>query len=182
MPQARARLGKVARSDRRTRSPRPTLNYLYAILETETTIALERMGLDPTLGLMRSEKRYRPALASGVMESVRRVPDRIAIDLLTDHELGRGEGFETRKGVCRLGPPMARALGGFSEELREAVAPHAERLVRSVEGAWSSDAVDPGAASGGCGPWSGAVRETLHEVIPSGPVLPDATPKKGALS
>jgi hypothetical protein len=66
------------------------------------------------------------------MKSVRPVADRIAIEMLTDRELRRGEVFETRKGVCRLGPATARALGGFSEELREAVVPHAEKLERDL--------------------------------------------------
>ena len=32
------------------------LNYLYAILESEATIAAHRMGFDPTLGLMHADK------------------------------------------------------------------------------------------------------------------------------
>jgi CRISP-associated protein Cas1 len=47
------------------------LNYLYAILESETTIAAHRMGFDPTLGLMHVDKRYRASLASDLMEPAR---------------------------------------------------------------------------------------------------------------
>ena len=39
------------------------LNYLHAILESETTIAAYRMGFDPSLGLMHVDKRYRPSLS-----------------------------------------------------------------------------------------------------------------------
>jgi hypothetical protein len=35
-------------------------------------------------------------------------------------------------GVCRLGPTLARKLGGRSDVLREAVGPHAERLAREL--------------------------------------------------
>jgi CRISPR-associated protein Cas1 len=90
------------------------------------------MGLDPTLGLMHSDKRHRPSLASDLMEPVRPMADQIAIERLRDRELGRKEVFETRKGVCRLGPTLARELGAHSEDLRNAVGPHAERLVRDL--------------------------------------------------
>jgi CRISP-associated protein Cas1 len=103
-----------------------------AILETETTIAAHRMGFDPSLGLMHTDQRYRASLSSNLMEPVRPVADRIAIELLQSRELARGEVVETRKGVCRLGPTLARQLGGHSDALREAVGPHAERLAREL--------------------------------------------------
>lgn len=108
------------------------LNYLYAILQTEATIAAQRMGFDPTLGLMHSDKRYRPSLASDLMEPVRPVVDRIVFELLVDREFSRGDVVETRQGICRLGPGLARELGARSHGLREAVGPHAERLAREL--------------------------------------------------
>jgi CRISPR-associated protein Cas1 len=111
------------------------LNYLYAILQTEATIAAQRMGFDPTLGLMHADKRYRPSLASDLMEPVRPVADRIVIDLLQERDLSRGEVVETRQGVCRLGTPLARELADKSHLLREGVGPHAERLASDLLGA-----------------------------------------------
>lgn len=108
------------------------LNYLYAILQTEATIALRRMGLDPGLGLMHSDKRYRPSLASDLMEPVRPTADRIVLDLLLARELSRGDVVETRQGVCRLGPSMVRELSEHAGQLREVVGPHAEQLVRDL--------------------------------------------------
>jgi CRISPR-associated protein Cas1 len=90
------------------------------------------MGFDPTLGLMHADKRYRPSLASDLMEPVRPVAARIVIELLESKELERGEGVETRQGVCRLGTEMARELGIHAHSLRRAVGPHAERLVRDL--------------------------------------------------
>jgi len=106
------------------------VNYLYAILETEATIAAHRMGFDPALGLMHADKRYRPSLASDLMEPARPSVDAIAVDLLSDRELRRGEVFETRKGVCRLGRSLAHELASFAPDLGKAVAPHAERVAR----------------------------------------------------
>ena len=79
------------------------LNYLYAILESETTIAAYRMGFDPSLGLMHADKRYRPSLSSDLMEPARPVADRFAVELLRDRQLARGDVVETREGICRLG-------------------------------------------------------------------------------
>jgi len=108
------------------------LNYLYAIAQTEATIAAQRMGFDPTLGLMHTDKRYRPSLASDLMEPVRPVADRIAFELLRDRQFSRGEVIETRQGVCRLGAGLARELGQHSGAMREAVGLHAERLAREL--------------------------------------------------
>jgi CRISPR associated protein Cas1 len=43
--------------------------------QTEATIAAQRMGFDPTLGLMHTDKRYRHSLSSDLMEPVRAVTD-----------------------------------------------------------------------------------------------------------
>jgi len=108
------------------------VNYLYAILETEATNAAQRMGFDPTLGLMHADKRYRPSLASDLMEPARPAADELAVSLLEARKLCRGEVFETRLGICRLGPSLARELGSFAPVLGKAVAPHAERLARVI--------------------------------------------------
>jgi CRISPR-associated protein Cas1 len=67
------------------------VNYLAAILQTEATIAAQRMGFDPTIGLMHADKRYRPSLASDLMEPVRPVADRIVLELLAGREFSRGD-------------------------------------------------------------------------------------------
>jgi CRISPR/Cas system-associated endonuclease Cas1 len=90
------------------------------------------MGFDPTIGLMHSDKRYRPSLPSDLMEPARPVVDRIAFELLRDREFCRGEVVETRQGVCRLGAGLARELGEHSPVLREAVGRHAEQLAREL--------------------------------------------------
>jgi len=122
-----------SKSPRKAGTPaHAVLNYLYAIALTEATIAAQRMGFDPTLGLMHSDKRYRPSLSSDLMEPVRPVADRIAFELLRDREFSRGEVVETRQGVCRLGVGLARELGQHSGALREVVGPHAEQLAREL--------------------------------------------------
>ena len=108
------------------------LNYLYAILQTEATIAAQRMGFDPTIGLMHTDNRYRPSLASDLMEPVRPMVDRVAMEILLERELSRGDVVETRQGVCRLGPGLARDLGSRAHLFRAAVGPHAEGLASAL--------------------------------------------------
>ncbi len=79
------------------------------------------MGFDPSLGLMHSDKRYRPSLASDLMEPARPAADAIALDLIERREFARGDVFETRQGTCRLGTSLARELASHSEDLAQAV-------------------------------------------------------------
>lgn len=111
------------------------LNYTYAILEVEATIASHAVGFDPSLGIMHADRRYRGSLASDLMEPCRPIADRAVLDLLNDRPLRRGDVFETRGGACRVGVPLARELAHLAPELRNAVAPHAEGLVRTLLGA-----------------------------------------------
>lgn len=108
------------------------LNYAYAILETEATIAAHKLGFDPSLGLMHADQRYRGSLATDLMEPARPVADAQVLDLIQGQELTRGDIIETREGVCRVGPAMARRLAGLSPDLRSALAPHAEALARAL--------------------------------------------------
>lgn len=108
------------------------LNYSYAILEAESTIACHTMGLDPSLGLMHTDLRYRDSLATDVMEPARPAADAIVLDLLSTRVLQRGDIHETREGVCRLGPQLAHDLALHGVTLRAAVAPHAEQLAQTL--------------------------------------------------
>ena len=86
------------------------LNYSYAILEAEATIAYHTMGLDPSLGMMHTDLRYRNSLATDLMEPARPAADALVLDLLNTRVLNRGDIHETREGACRLGPQIAREI------------------------------------------------------------------------
>jgi CRISPR-associated endonuclease Cas1 len=94
------------------------LNYSYAILQAETTIAAYAVGLDPALGLMHADERYRGNLAIDLMEPLRPVVDEAVLDLLEQREFGRGDLLETPQGVCRIGAPLARELAERISSLR----------------------------------------------------------------
>jgi CRISPR/Cas system-associated endonuclease Cas1 len=82
--------------------------------------------------LTHSDKRYRPSLASDLMEPVRPVADRIAFELLRDREFSRGQVVEIRQGVGRLGTDSLASMEAMRDALREAVGQHAERLAREL--------------------------------------------------
>jgi CRISPR/Cas system-associated endonuclease Cas1 len=117
-------------------SVRAMLNYGYPILETEAIMARHAVGLDPALGLMHTDTRYRGSLATDPMEPVRPLVGRLVLDLVEGRALGRGEVMETRGGVCRLGANLARELAAMATDLRPAVIAAATsirtRLARSA--------------------------------------------------
>ncbi len=126
---------RVAQDTRPRRAPTPPhaiLNYLYAILEAEATLAARAHGLEPRLGIFHADRGFHDALSADLMESARPVAERIALELLEHHAFCRGELQETREGVCRIGPPLARQLATHAPALRAAVAPHVERLARTL--------------------------------------------------
>jgi CRISPR-associated protein Cas1 len=108
------------------------LNYGYAILETEALIAAYTLGFDPSLGLMHADVRYRGGLAIDLMEPARPVVDELVLTLLEGQELQRGDVLETPRGVCRVGRRLAGELAPIAPALRDALAPHAERLARRL--------------------------------------------------
>ena len=62
------------------------------------------------------------------MEPVRSNVDRFVLKLLTTRELERGDVFETREGVCRLGPELARQLAASASQLRSSLMPEVGHL------------------------------------------------------
>lgn len=86
------------------------LNYCYAILEAEARLALLRVGMDPHLGLLHADYRWRPSLALDLMEPIRPIADEFVLDLLEERVFSYNDFFENRKGICRIMPPLAGEL------------------------------------------------------------------------
>lgn len=78
-----------------TRNRRPprdpmnaTLSFLYTLLRSDCTSALEGVGLDPQIGFFHALRPGRPALALDLMEELRPVlADRLALTLVNRREL-----------------------------------------------------------------------------------------------
>ncbi len=106
------------------------LNYLYAILESESRLACLALGLDPSLGIWHADYRARDSLALDLMEAARPDVDQYVLQLLRTRVFTRKDFGETSRGVCRLLPPLAEELADSAAHWRKAIVPHAEHVVR----------------------------------------------------
>jgi CRISPR-associated endonuclease Cas1 len=111
------------------------LNYLYAVLESESRLALAVLGLDPGLGVIHADTPARDSLACDVMEAVRPQVDAYVLDLITRQVLKREWFFEQRDGSCRLMASFTEKLSETATTWGRAVAPVAEWVARAF---WST--------------------------------------------
>jgi CRISPR-associated protein Cas1 len=106
--------------------PNAILNYLYALLESESRLAAAAIGLDPGIGVLHADTPYRDSLACDLMEAVRPQVDAYLLEWLTREPLKREWFFEQRDGNCRLMVSFAARLSETAPTWGRAVAPIAE--------------------------------------------------------
>jgi CRISPR-associated endonuclease Cas1 len=111
------------------------LNYVYAILESEASIAARVVGLDPGLGVLHADQNNRDSLAADLMEPIRPVVDRAVFDLLARRPFAADDFHETAQGVCRLTPRPARELAESSGDWTRPVGRVAEDVARLLAAA-----------------------------------------------
>lgn len=104
------------------------LNYTYALAETECTIALRAVGLDPGLGVMHTDQRARDSLALDLIEPLRPVADDLVLQLLARRAFTSDDFIEDGRGGCRLTPALASELAGLLSELARVAAYWAEQI------------------------------------------------------
>lgn len=110
------------------------LNYLYAILEAECSVALCALGMDPGLGLFHADQRGRASLACDVMEAARPQVDGHLLDFLQRRRFTVKDFSERGDGTCRISIPLARELATTSGYWTNLVAPVVEELARRLLG------------------------------------------------
>jgi ribosomal protein L32 len=115
--------------------PNAMLNYLYAVLESESRLALAALGLDPGIGVLHVDTPSRDSLACDLMEAIRPQVDAYLLDWISREPLRREWFFEQRDGNCRLLGSFAVRLSETSPTWRRAVAPIAESISRTL---WST--------------------------------------------
>lgn len=108
------------------------LNYMYALLESESRLAAAALGLDPGIGFLHVDTDARDSLACDLMEPVRPQVDAYLLNWITRQHLRREWFFEQCDGVCRLMASFAVRLSESSSTWRSAVAPFAERVCREL--------------------------------------------------
>jgi CRISPR-associated endonuclease Cas1 len=131
-----ARISPLTGSPRLAANPaNALLNYLYAVLESESRLAAAAMGLDPGLGVLHVDAPNRDSLACDLMEPARPQIDAYVLDWLTRQPLKREWFFEQRDGNCRLMAPLAVKLSETAPTWGRAVAPFAEWTAQAL---WDS--------------------------------------------
>ena len=115
-----------------TNPPNAILNYLYAVLESESRLALAALGLDPGLGFLHVDAPNRDSLACDLMEPIRPMVDSYVVDWITSTPLKREWFFEQRNGNCRLMGSFAVRLSETAPIWRRAVGPFAEWIARTL--------------------------------------------------
>jgi CRISPR-associated endonuclease Cas1 len=108
------------------------LNYLYALVEAETVIAAQTVGLLPDLGVFHYDHRYRNSLAADLMEPIRPTVDRYLFDVLNARSFADNDFFETRTGVCRLTPRLTSELAATRAHWSQLAGPVAEQVAHAL--------------------------------------------------
>ena len=110
--------------------PNAILNYLYAILESEASLAASALGLDPGIGVLHVDTDARDSLACDLMEPIRPQVDAYLLKWILNGPLRRQWFFEERDGNCRLMGSFAVRLSETASTWRRSVAPIAELVSR----------------------------------------------------
>ncbi len=110
------------------------LNYLYALLEAETRVAVLTMGLDPGLGILRADQPSRDSLVYDVMEPARPAVDAWLLGLLRERRFARGDFCESPdgRGQIMLTKPLAHELAATLPIWARVIAPIVEQTARSL--------------------------------------------------
>jgi CRISPR-associated endonuclease Cas1 len=112
--------------------PNAMLNYLYALLESESRLAAAAMGLDPGIGLLHVDTDSRDSLACDLMEPVRPQVDAYVLEWINREPIRREWFFEQGDGNCRLMGSFAVRLSETARTWGRAVAPIAEWVSREL--------------------------------------------------
>jgi CRISPR-associated endonuclease Cas1 len=131
-----ARVSPLTGSPRRAvNPPNAILNYLYAVLESESRLAAAALGLDPGLGMLHVDAPARDSLACDLMEPTRPHVDAFVLDWITRETLKREWFFEEYDGNCRLMATLVERLSETASTWGRVVAPFAEWIAQTL---WTS--------------------------------------------
>ena len=117
--------------------PNAMLNYLYALLESESRLAAAALGLDPGLAFLHSDTSSRDSLACDLMEPIRPEVDAYVLNWLRREPLRREWFFEERTGNCRLMASFASHLAETTSTWAQRVAPVAEWVAKTLSASFT---------------------------------------------
>jgi CRISP-associated protein Cas1 len=99
------------------------LSFLYTLLTSEVSSALETVGLDPYVGFLHQDRPGRPSLALDLMEELRPVfADRLALSLINRKQVN-GEGFTQKEsgGIIMDEDTRKKVLTVWQERKKEQI-------------------------------------------------------------
>jgi CRISPR-associated endonuclease Cas1 len=112
--------------------PNAILNYCFALLESESRLALVALGLDPGIGFLHPARAYRDSLALDVMEPVRPEIERWLFEWVSTEPLCRTDFYEAGSGNCRLMSRLSSQLSETAPTWGRLVAPWAEFVAQTL--------------------------------------------------
>ena len=107
------------------------LNYLYALLEAEMTVALLSVGLDPGIGMFHADVDRRSSLALDAIEAARPHVDYWLFAYLNSSAFANRDFTELPDGEVRLTHPLTSHLGQTAALWRKVCEPVANWLAES---------------------------------------------------
>jgi CRISPR-associated endonuclease Cas1 len=117
--------------------PNAMLNYLYALVESESRLAAAACGLDPGLAFLHADTSSRDSLACDLMEPLRPEVDAYVLNWLRREPLRREWFFEERNGNCRLMASFASQLAETTATWAHGVAPVAEWVAKTLSASYT---------------------------------------------
>jgi len=99
------------------------LSFLYTLLTSEVSSALETVGLDPYVGFLHQDRPGRPSLALDMMEELRPVfADRLALSLVNRKQIS-GKGFVQKEsgGILMDDETKKEVLSVWQERKQETI-------------------------------------------------------------
>lgn len=109
------------------------LNFCFALLESETRLAVTTLGLDPCMGLgLHTDTPNRDSLAFDVLEPVRPEIESWLLAWIEREPLRKSDFFEASTGNCRLTSHLCARLCETAPAWGRLVAPWAERVARML--------------------------------------------------
>jgi len=112
--------------------PNAILNYCFALLESESRLALVALGLDPGIGFLHPARANRDSLALDLMEAIRPDVERWLYQWITSEPLRRTDFHETGTGNCRLMSSLSSMLSETAPTWGKLVAPWAEFVAQTL--------------------------------------------------
>jgi CRISPR-associated protein Cas1 len=110
------------------------LNYLYAVLASEMTIALTGAGLDPGIGIFHTDTARRASLTYDAMEAVRPSVDSWLAAWLAEARFSKRDFYEESDGTIRITRPLTSHLAMTAPIWRPAAQAVAGWLARAFMG------------------------------------------------